>query len=311
MTTDLAEIGMETLTWETACAAFELRCASQNLSWRTIALYRSQLRIFREWAHGAGLRSIKRVAPTHIRAFLEDRKKSGATSLTVDSYFRLLRTFWNFLVRDGLVAESPMRRVERPRRDKRMVKPFTPEQIAQMLNLLDPADPINVRDRALILFLADSGLRISEALAIKTGEIDWRRRCVKVFGKGRKERRAFFGENAAKAVRSWLEVRQQFTATDLLWISRRGAQLTQNAFSHRIKDLTEEGGFAAPRLSPHAFRHFFALNFLRNGGNIIALQRILGHEDLTMVRNYANMSDEDAEEQHHLAAPIDRLGLAA
>lgn len=301
----LADLSAETLTWDSALEAFWLRCSSQNISPRTMGLYRSQLRIFREWASSSGV-NVRRTTPTHIRAFLDARKRL-ASSLTIDGYFRVLRTFWRFLERDGLIADNPMRRVERPRREKRMVRPFTADEIKQVLALLDPSEPLDIRDRALILFLADTGLRRGEALAVRVPEIDWERRAVRVFGKGQKERRVFFGEATARALRGWLEARAPRAKSDWLWIGRRGDQLSGWAFHMRLKERTRQAGIDRHRLSPHALRHFFALNFLRNRGDIIALQRILGHEDLTMVRNYANMSDEDAQEQHGRAAPVDRM----
>jgi integrase/recombinase XerD len=96
--------------------------------------------------------------------------------------------------------------------------------------------------------------------------------------------------------------------SDWLWINRYGVPLKGYSFTLRLKQYTKAAGIAAKRLSPHALRHFFALTFLKNGGDVMALQKLLGHSSLEMVRNYVNMTDDDALAKHRLASPLDRMG---
>lgn len=140
------------------------------------------------------------VQPQHLRAFLEQRKALGSKPTTVDCLFRILRTFWGFLHRDGLVLINPMAKVERPRRERRFIRPVTEEQLRKLLDAIDTKDPLGVRDYALTVFLADTGLRISEALSLRLGDLDWTGSTVSVLGKGRKERRVCFGQTARRSV---------------------------------------------------------------------------------------------------------------
>ncbi|MFA5140420.1 MAG: tyrosine-type recombinase/integrase [Elusimicrobiota bacterium] len=295
----------EALTWEQAFRLFSLRCKSQNLSPRTQELYAEKLGAFERWV---GKVPLFEVSPSHLRAHLEERKTRGNSDQTVDGAFRVLRTFFRFLHRDGLILIDPMEKVERPRRERRFVKPISEEQLRALLASLGTGDALAVRDHALILFLADTGVRLSEALGMKAGDVDWSSGSAVVFGKGRKERRVAFGQTARRALMSWLKVRGPFEGADGLWVNRFGERLTRHAFEQRFKRHTRAAGIEGRRVSAHALRHFFALQFLRNGGDVMSLQKLLGHSSLAMVRNYVNMTDDDALAKHRSASPLDRMG---
>jgi len=173
---------------------------------------------------------------------------------------------------------------------------------------MDTGNTLGARDHALTLFLADTGLRISEALSLRIKDIEWAGNTVAVLGKGRKERRVAFGQTAKKALLSWIQ-RRGVTETDaFLWVNRYNEQMRRMNFQQRIKQYSKRAGIAAQRLSPHALRHFFALQFLKNGGDAMSLQKLLGHSSLEMVRNYVNMTDDDALAKHRQASPLDRMG---
>ncbi|MDD5629930.1 MAG: tyrosine-type recombinase/integrase [Elusimicrobia bacterium] len=298
----------ETLTWDTAQRLFLLRCRAQNVAESTQELYGLRLRGFVGWAAANGAASPADVEAAQLRAFIEARRASGNRPNTIDVYFRILRTFWRFLFRDGLVLRNPMEQLTRPKLERKFIKPITEEQLRALLAAIDTRDPLGLRDHALILFLADTGLRISEALSLQISDIDWGSGSLTVMGKGRKERRVAFGQVAGRMLRLWLQRRGGASESDPLWINRLGGRMDRRNFQQRMKQHTTRAGIAAERLSPHALRHFFALSFLRNGGDVMALQKLLGHSSLAMVRNYVNMTDDDALQAHRRASPLDKLG---
>lgn len=306
---NLVMLKPENLDWDTAFRLFALRCRSKNLSSRTQTLYAEKLGAFRRWLSAHDDPKPVAVEPGHLRAFLDSHKARGVSDLTVDCFYRVLRTLWRFLHRDGLILVDPMIKVERPRRERRFVRPVTPEQLRQILAAIDAKDILGLRDRTLILLLADTGLRLGEALVLKLNEIDWSSNSVVVMGKGRKERRVCFGQTARSALMTWLRRRGVIEGADWLFITRHGSQMTTNGADQRMKKYTRQAGIAARRLSPHALRHFFALTFLRNGGDVMALQRLLGHVSLDQVRGYVAMCDDDTIAQHRRASPLDHLGL--
>ena len=304
----LASLKPETLTWDVAVRLFLLRCKSKNLSVRTQGLYTEKLRNFRKWIEVNGAGSPSAVEAGHLRAFLGAYKARGVSDLTVDAFYRILHTFWAFLERDGLTLINPMRNVERPRRERRFAKPVTEHQLRLILEAIDTRDVLGLRDYSLMLLLADTGLRLSEALAMKITDIDWATNSTIVMGKGRKERRVAFGQTARKVLLSWSERRGTLDGSEWLWINQMGGQMQPNNFAQRMKMHTRTANIAAKRLSAHALRHFFALQFLRNGGDVMTLQKLLGHTSLDMVRNYVSMTDEDSMAAHRRASPLDRMG---
>lgn len=305
----LVSLKPEDLTWDMAFRSFSLRCRSQNLAATTQIIYTEKLGAFRRWLVANEDPRPAEVRPGHLRAFLEFQKARGISDLTVDCFFRVLRTLWRFLHRDGLVLVDPMTKVERPRRERRFVKPVTAEQLRLILAQIDTKDILGLRDYTLILLLADTGLRLGEALALKLNEIDWSSNTVVVFGKGRKERRVSFGQTARAALMTWARRRGVIEGSDWVFLTRHGTRMKINGADQRMKDYTRRAGIAARRLSPHALRHFFALTFLRNGGDVMALQRIMGHATLEVLRGYVSMCDDDTMAQHRRASPLDNLGL--
>lgn len=296
------------LTWEQAYRLFSLRCKSQNLAQTTQALYAEHLGLFKRWLAANGKPSPAEIQANHLRAYLNDYQTRGSSDLTVDCAYRILRTLWRFLLRDGLIILDPMEKVERPRRERRFVKPITGDQFRMILAQINTRNILGLRDYALLIFLADTGLRISEALSLKLSDIEWSANAATVLGKGRKERRIAFGQTARKALISWFHKRGDIPDSPWLWINRFGQQFKTPAFRKRMKEYTQAAGIAANRLSPHALRHFFALAFLKNGGDVMSLQKLLGHSSLHMVRNYVNMTDDDALTKHRQASPLDKLG---
>lgn len=298
----------ESLTWDTALRLFKLRCKAQNLAESTQRLYAYDLDLWVAWAQQHGLTAPLDTQAAHLRGFLQGRRANGCRDSTVDISFRILRTFWRFLHRDGLVLANPMDKVERPRRERRFIKPFTEEQLCKALAVMDQRKVLDLRDYALTLFLADTGLRLGEALSLKVADLDWSGNSITVVGKGRKERRVAFGQTARRALTKWLQRRGNPPGESYLWVNKYGQQMKVLNFEQRLKKHTRTAGIAAERLSPHALRHFFALTFLKNGGDVMSLQKLLGHTSLNMVRNYVNMSDDDSIANHRKASPLDRMG---
>lgn len=303
----LSVLKPEAVTWETAFRLFALRCKSQNLAQPTIDLYNVRLGLFWRWVKDSGNVPPAAIGTEELRQFIEHCRAKGNKSSTIDCVFKILRTFWRFMEREGLAVANPMAKLERPRREKRFLKPLTEDEFRRILEVIDTRTAFGQRDHALILFLADTGLRISEALAVLVGEVDWTSNSVTVLGKGGKERRVAFGQRARHALMLWMRRRGTAEPADFLWINRLGEGLKRNHFEHRFKAYCVKAGAAAERIGPHAIRHFFALAFLKNGGNAMALQRILGHETLDMTRRYCNMSDDSVLSAHRNGSPLDRM----
>jgi len=299
----------EALTWDTAIRFFNLRCKAQNLSAGMCSNYAQTFRLFMRFLAGNGNPKPAELTIHHLRACLEAWKAAGRASETVDNRFRNLRAFFNFLLKDGLIIINPAAGLERPLVERRLIRPFTPEQFTATLAQIRDKTPLGLRDKTLLLLLADTGLRISEALGLNIGDLDLSGNTAIVMGKGRKERRVYWGETARRALMAWLRVRPEAKDGEPVFCNQFGGRLVAEVFSGRVKKYTRKAGIAANRLSCHALRHFWACQFLKNTGDIITLSRLLGHTTLAMSKRYLNLTDDEVlAKARQVGSVLDRMG---
>jgi integrase/recombinase XerD len=226
-----------------------------------------------------------------------------------------------------VVGAHLFRRIPRPRFEKPAIEPFTQDQVAAMLKACDVTNPWTgrdairsqrhtaERDRAIILVLLSTGMRASELCGICMRDLDLGNNKIDIAGKGKgrdsKQRAVYIGKRTAKALWRYLTPRISEAAPhDPLFIvgpadDERG--ITRDVLSRLISRIGERAG--VDKAHPHRFRHTFAINYLRNGGDVLTLQRLLGHESLEMVRRYANVAAADCAAAHKTADPVDNRRL--
>ena len=298
----------EALTWDTAWRLFTLRCKALNLSAGTFKNYEQTYTLLLRYLKTADNPLPAETTVHHLRGAIEAWKAAGRASETLFNRYRNFRTFFGFLHKDGLILVNPTAGLERPRVERRLIRPFTLEQFTATLAQIRAGTPLGLRDKALLLLLAATGLRISEALGLKIGDLDLANNTAIVMGKGRKERRACWGETARRALLAWLRVRPDAKAADPVFCNHFGRHLVPEVFSQRVKKYTRKAGIAANRLSCHALRHFWACQFLKNTGDIITLSRMLGHTTLAMSKRYLNLTDEEVlAKARQCGSVVDRL----
>jgi integrase/recombinase XerD len=167
--------------------------------------------------------------------------------------------------------------------------------------------PYALRMRAIIMLLLDTGLRASETCSISIKDIHLKEGYIIVFGKGDKERRVEFGPRTGQAIWKYLTSRGKTEPHEALFISRTGYRLSRDHLAGRVHALGVKAG--VENCHPHRFRHTFAVMFMRNGGSSLALQRLLGHSTMEMVRQYVKLSDVDLAQAHRRASPVENLRL--
>jgi len=228
---------------------------------------------------------------------------------TIHRYYRELRTLFNWLVREELLSESPVERITPPKLKAEQVQPFTQEQIETLRRAARRSFHPR-RDEAIVLLLLDTGLRASELCGLRMSDMDMQGRHCSVIGKGNKRRTIYFGRTAGKAL--WQYLREEPREEDSpIFVSDRGKRagepLQRSGLLQLIKRLGRAAHVQDARCSPHTFRHTFAIEFLRNGGNVFSLQQILGHTSLHMTNRYVALAQADIENQHRQFSPADRL----
>ena len=228
---------------------------------------------------------------------------------TVHSYYRRLRTFACWLARNDLVAVNPRARIEPPRVPRVLIEPFTDAQIEALLAAAAKGTH-PLRDRALLLFLLDTGARVSELCSLRRADFDFlTRRCV-VRGKGGHERALHLGTVSARALWAYVnEARQAPEAA--LFLGDRGTRAGEGLRRKGVQELfwrlEKAAGLSGVRCSPHTCRHSYAIRFLRAGGGQFELMAALGHSDVTQTSAYVKLAAIDLGAAQKSFSPMDRL----
>lgn len=232
---------------------------------------------------------------------------------SVNAYFRILRALLNWTNREGLLDDKPLTNVPTPRIPECHIEPFSADQQQQLLDGARRRGSPE-RDVAVIKLLLDSGIRVSELCGLNIGHLDEEDSSLLVTGKGNKERRVYIGRQSRTAIAKYLnDLRPGHERDDPLFVSEGGntvdERLTRSGVWHIVAKAARAAGIQGVRASPHTLRHTFAITFLRNGGSVLALQELLGHEDLETVRIYIKLAACDLQQAHRAASPVDRLKL--
>jgi len=293
---------------QSAVDGFVAYCKSKNLSGRTVEYYCYRLQALQTYLTASGQPTVpKDLTPQTIRAFLtaEAEQKSATTA---SHSHTALRAFFGFLVNDGFLESSPMDNVDKPKRRKSIVNTFSLEQIDAVLAKCGK-DFAGARDRAMVTMLLDCGLRVSELAGLDLDDVDWTDGTLIVLGKGSNERVVPFGHTARQTLTAYIARRGELD-TPALFVSTLGARLDRYRVRDIIEKRCENAEITGVGCSPHTFRHTMAVSYLRNGGDVFSLQKLLGHSTLDMTRKYAELSQTDVQDKHRLYSPADRLQSA-
>ena len=231
-----------------------------------------------------------------IREWLGDLYRRKLSALTIRRKLAALRSFFQFLVREGVVAANTARLVRTPKAPKTLPVVLTAEQTNSLVDQVAAGKierPYPERDLAIFELLYGCGLRVSELAGLNLDDFDLGERWIRVRGKGKKERQVPFGGKAAAAVDAWLAVRNPRAAGErALLMNYRGGRLTDRGIRDIVKLyavlLTGDSS-----IHPHSFRHAFATHLLADGADLRAIQELLGHAQLSTTQKYTQVSLTD------------------
>jgi len=258
----------------------------------------------------------------HLRSTPAARGKVRSER-TVQTYARSARAFFHWLIRRGTIEHNPFERVVFPKVGRPLIQTITTEEFEKLLLACAPpnetgpfAERAAVRNRAILWLLYDTGIRVSELINLRIGDVDRKHGVVTVLGKGAKERRVALGQNCLRNLSYYLDKHRPdeeelaewgSAGEDHLFLSETRQPLTKNGMEMLFKRLKKRAGIVGKRVSPHILRHTFAMNYLIKSNDPFSLQELLGHEDLTTVLNYIHMNDTILQEQKRKYSPGDHL----
>ena len=285
----------------------------QNLSPGTLHFYKSKLKLFLAYCQKISLHRISQLTPENIRDYLLHLKQLGHNPGGIHAAYRTLKTFliWWEQEFDLEGWKNPIRKVKTPKTTVDPIKPVSLDVIDQLLATCSGDGLMDLRDKAMIYFLLDTGVRASEACGVNVDDMDLMSGSVLIrCGKGGKSRTVFIGKKTRRALRAYLKTLASkviFQIEPALWVTNNNVRLSYWGLNQIIRRRAQTAQIKKPSL--HDFRRAFALNFLRNGGDIFSLQHLMGHTDLQVLRRYLAQTTEDLQIAHQKYSPVEHSGL--
>ena len=288
--------------------AFLIDRRARALSPGTIRFYRQKLVHFQLFLRECSILDVESITAPLVRRFLLQFSASH-TPGGVHAVYRSVKAFlrWYELEVEPQDWKNPMPKVRPPKVPLTLLEPVEILEVKKMLATCKSKHPLDLRDKAVMLALLDTGCRASELLALNLGDVQMRTGSVLIrHGKGNKFRTVFLGGKARRALSSYLRHRQSLDSGDPLFVTVADDRLQYEGLRDIVRRRAEKAGIdPAPTL--HSFRRAFALLSLRNGVDIYSLQRLMGHADLSVLRRYLAQTEDDLRQAHERTGPVDRL----
>ncbi|MGB2247134.1 MAG: tyrosine recombinase XerC [Alcanivorax sediminis] len=241
-----------------------------------------------------------------IRSLVATLHRQGKGGKTIARQLSTLRTFYRYLMREGIAKDNPVMDVRAPKSGKRLPKALDADQVSQLLDAgIDKSDPLSLRDQAIMELFYACGLRLAELLSLDIDSIDMSAAQLLVTGKGNKTRQLPMGKPAVTALKRWLKARTLFvkdSAEKAVFLSKNGKRLSPSSVQQRLKRHALERGLD-DHLHPHKLRHSFATHLLESSGDLRAVQELLGHADLATTQVYTHLDFQHLAQVYDGAHP--------
>lgn len=275
------------------------------LSDNTVEAYMSDIHKLMTYVSSHGF-AIERARYKDLQQFLMELGKKGVSVATVVRIVSSVKSFYRYLIFEGVLKEDPSLLLESPKLGKHLPDVLSVEEIDRIVASIDLGKPEGQRNRAILETLYGCGLRVSELINLQLTDIYRKEGVVRVIGKGNKERLVPISSTAVKEINLYCaEARSRLTIKpgyeDFVFLNRRGAQLTRVMIFTIIKTAVQLSG-VKKNVSPHTFRHSFATHLLENGANLRVIQQMLGHASITTTEVYTHLNSKmlsDTVEKFH------------
>jgi integrase/recombinase XerD len=287
---------------QTAIEAFlDAVWMERGLSANTLEAYRTDLSGLARWLMGRD-RGLLRAERADLQAFLAWRLEAGAKPRTMARVLSALRHFYRHQVREARLSADPTAQIDSPRLERSLPGTLTEDEVEALLAAPDTQTDLGLRDRAMLELLYACGLRVSELVGLCLNQVNLRAGCLRILGKGNKERLTPLGEPAALWLSDYLRVaRPSLLGVDqrieFLFVTRRKKAMTRQAFWYLIKRYARGAGIHKP-LSPHTLRHAFATHLVNHGADLRVVQLLLGHSDLSTTQIYTHVARQRLKALH-------------
>jgi integrase/recombinase XerD len=279
----------------------------RNLAYHTKRWYKENLAIVKR-----ALENLKYpAAPIHsTEKMLKDvivycMEQLGNYPTTINHRIRSMKQFYSFLHNESVIPNNPAQSLQKQKGKKEQIKPFTDDEVKDLLDQPNRKEFVGFRDYTIMLVLLDTGVRLCELVNMKITDISLESGKILVLGKGNKEREVMFQATTREQIRRYLKIRGS-VHHDYLWVAHDDKPLARKTIQDRLKKYGEMAR-VNKRVSPHTFRHTCAKMYIMQGGDIFSLQQLLGHSSLEMCRHYVSLWGTDLQNMHRKFSPVERI----
>lgn len=286
------------------------------LASNTLLAYARDLAKFAEFAESRGITTAKAVDLGVVSAWLGELGRARLGPGSAARHLSAIRGFFRFLAREGLVGADPTTLAARPRVGRRLPRSLSEADVLLLIDAPDVTSLRGLRDRALLSLAYAAGLRASELVALRLGDIDAERGVVAAFGKGGKRRLVPLGEITLEHLRSYLTARANAPparrrraakrsprqSVSLLFPSPRGGALTRQGFWKIVRSYARAVGLGA-NIHPHQLRHSFATHLMSGGADLRSVQALLGHADVSTTEIYTHVTNDHVQASYRRSHP--------
>jgi integrase/recombinase XerC len=296
---------------KSAIALFLRHLATErNASALTVKAYREDLIGLVDWLEGSRgeVPRPAMLSPLELRSYQAALQQAGYARSTISRKLASLRSFFRFAMRQGLASENPAKPLRNPRRQRKLPHVLSSAEVGRLL-LAPPATTVSgLRDRAILETIYSAGLRVSELVSLRDGDLDFDEQQVRVRGKGRKERICPLGSFAIKAIKRYAQKRSRDSKVEALgrdapvFVNRFGKILTTRSVGRMLEKYIAAAELDT-RTSPHTLRHSFATHLLDRGADIRSVQELLGHKNLATTQIYTHVSAANLLQVYEKAHP--------
>ena len=282
--------------------------AERGASPATVAAYKGDLSKYVEFlVSQRNVHSAAEAKREDVAAFIADLSQRGFAPSTIERRLSVVKGYHRFLVREGFAETDPTQTVPLPRKPQTLPDVLSVAQVSDLLDGMPASTPIEIRNAAALEVLYGCGLRVSELVGLDMDRIYFEEGCLRVLGKGSKERIVPFSGMAATRMREYLDdARPKLTCSTAhpipaAFLNARGGRLTRQSV-HR---MVAQAGLAIgiENLHPHTLRHSFATHLLEGGADLRAIQEMLGHSDISTTQIYTHIQAAQLKEEYFAAHP--------
>lgn len=280
----------EAMEWLDRFERFQV--TERRVSPNTVSGYSRDLAALTAFCDGENLEHWPAVGVPQVRAFCARSAAKGLAPRSVQRRLSALRSFFNFLVREGVLCANPAILVQGPRMVRKLPPTLDSDQMKHLIEI--PEDDVyGIRDRAIMELLYSSGLRLIELVRLDRTDLDFADRTVRVLGKGNVTRIVPVGSFAIEALKRWRGARAKLARLDqpALFVGRGGRRLNRRAIQTRVAYWARRQGIPV-RVYPHLFRHSCGTHVLESSGDIRAVQELLGHASISTTAIYTNLNTQ-------------------